>query len=76
MHLQPSTDMLACHLRAVCSVNSNIAAMVANPEDLLHGRENGGLADTWTAARAIEMYRTTPPTGSRGLQAIDTKGAK
>jgi len=59
-----------------CSVNSNIAAMVANPEDLLHGRENGGLADTWTAARAIEMYRTTPPTGSKGLQAIDTKGAK
>jgi pilus assembly protein CpaD len=57
-------------------VNSNIAAMVANPEDLLHGREGASVTDTWTASRAIEMYRTTPPTGSKGLQDVSPKGGK
>ena len=59
-----------------CSVNSNIAAMVANPEDLLHGREGTGVTDTWTAQRAIEMYRTTPPSGTKGLQAVTPGGGK
>ena len=59
-----------------CSVNSNIAAMVANPEDLLHGREASGPTDTWTAQRAIEMYRTQPPTGTKGLQSITPGGGK
>jgi pilus assembly protein CpaD len=59
-----------------CSVNSNIAAMVANPEDLLHGREGTGVTDTYTASRAIEMYRTTPPTGTKGLQDVTPKGGK
>lgn len=59
-----------------CSVNSNIAAMVANPEDLIHGREGRGVSDTWTASRAIEMYRTTPPSGTKGLQDVSPKGGK
>jgi pilus assembly protein CpaD len=59
-----------------CSVNSNIAAMVANPEDLLHGREGAGVTDTWVASRAIEMYRTTPPSGTKGLQAVTPGGGK
>jgi pilus assembly protein CpaD len=59
-----------------CSVNSNIAAMVANPEDLLHGREGSGTTDTWVASRAIEMYRTTPPSGTKGLQAVTPGGGK
>lgn len=57
-----------------CSVNSNIAAMVANPEDLLHGREGTGTTDTFTASRAVELYRTTPPSGSKGLQDVTPKG--
>lgn len=56
-----------------CSVNTNIAAMVANPEDLIHGREGSGLSDSTTANKAIEYYRTTPPTGSKGLQSVTTK---
>lgn len=59
-----------------CAVNSNIAAMVANPEDLLHGRDGATVTDTWTASRAIEMYRTTPPTGSKGLLDVTPKGGK
>jgi pilus assembly protein CpaD len=58
-----------------CGVNSNIAAMIANPEDLIHGREGTGVGDTATAAKAIELYRATPPSGSKGLQSV-TKGSK
>lgn len=59
-----------------CAVNSNIAAMVANPEDLLRGREGSGVTDTWTASRAIEMYRTMPPSGTKGLLDVSPKGGK
>lgn len=56
-----------------CGVNSNIAAMVANPEDLVHGREGSGIADVNTGAKAVIYYRAAPPTGSKGLQDISTK---
>jgi pilus assembly protein CpaD len=56
-----------------CGVNSNLAAMVANPEDLIHGREGSGIGDAATASRAINAYRTAPTTGSKGLQDISTK---
>ena len=59
-----------------CAVNSNLAAMVANPEDLLHGREGAGVTDSRTATRAVELYRTTPPTGTKGLQDVSPKGGK
>ena len=56
-----------------CAVNGNMAAMVANPEDLFHGREGTGVLDTATAAKAVNAYRTAPPTGNQGLQEINTK---
>ena len=59
-----------------CAVNSNLAQMIANPEDLVHGREAGSVTDSVTAARAIEMYRTTAPTGTKGLQDVSPKGGK
>jgi pilus assembly protein CpaD len=59
-----------------CAVNSNLAAMVANPEDLLHGREGDGVIDPRTAAKAIELYRSTAPTGTKGLQDVSAKGSK
>jgi pilus assembly protein CpaD len=55
-----------------CGVNTNIAAMVANPEDLIHGRE-GGTTDVDTAARAVLFYRSSPPSGTKGLQDVSTK---
>jgi pilus assembly protein CpaD len=51
-----------------------MAAMVANPEDLFHGREGTGVLDTATAAKAVDVYRKKQPTGSGGLQEISTKG--
>ena len=57
-----------------CGVNANLAAMVANPEDLVHGREGASVPDAAQATRAIDMYRKKPPTGQGELQAITTKG--
>lgn len=59
-----------------CGVNSNLAAMVANPEDLIHGREGAAVTDTTAATRAVEMYRTKPLTGQGALQAVSSKDSK
>jgi pilus assembly protein CpaD len=57
-----------------CGVNSNLAAMVANPQDLVSGREGSGVGDTRTASKAVEQYRKAVPTGQSGLKDISTKG--
>jgi pilus assembly protein CpaD len=46
-----------------CGVSSNLAMQVANPEDLLHGREGSSAVDASTGAKAIQMYRNWPLTG-------------
>ena len=56
-----------------CGVNSDLAAMVANPEDLIHGRESTGLGSTTAGTKAVILYRSTPPTGTKGLQDINTQ---
>jgi pilus assembly protein CpaD len=56
-----------------CGVNANLAAQIANPEDLLHGQEGSAVADAMTGAKAVIFYRTSPPTGEKGLQDISTK---
>lgn len=55
-----------------CAVNSNLAAMVANPEDLIHGREGSAVIDAATATKAVGSYRSARPTGTEGLQEIST----
>lgn len=57
-----------------CALNSNMAAMIANPQDLVSGREGSGVGDTVTASKAVEQYRKATPTGQQGLQDITTKG--
>lgn len=46
-----------------CGVSSNLAAMVADPQDLIHGREGPSAVDASTGAKAILMYRGWPLTG-------------
>lgn len=58
-----------------CSVNSNLAAMVANSEDLVHGQE-GGLTDNYTSSRAIDNYRKGTPAGGQSLSSMTSKGDK
>ncbi|MBC2777468.1 CpaD family pilus assembly protein [Parasphingopyxis marina] len=55
-----------------CAINSNVAAMVANPEDLIRGQTGDGSGDPRTTARAIGTYRSATPTGAGG-QAIEAE---
>ncbi|MEA3002632.1 MAG: pilus assembly protein CpaD [Sphingomonadales bacterium] len=50
-----------------CSVNSNLAAMIADPNDLVLGQAGSAAGDPATAAKAIKVYRDAKPTGSNGL---------
>ena len=56
-----------------CGVNSNLAAMIANPQDLVSGREGSGVGDSSTATKAVQSYRKAVPTGTEGLKDISTK---
>ena len=49
-----------------CAMNTNIAAMVANPEDLLEGQHGTGETVIMTSNRAIDAYRNATPTGNGG----------
>ena len=57
-----------------CATNSNMAAMIANPQDLVFGREGSGVGDSFTSSRAVDQYRKAVPTGQQGLKDISTKG--
>ena len=56
-----------------CAVNSNMAAMIADPNDLVWGREGTGVGDADTSSRAIRSYRNAKPTGENGLLDVTTK---
>lgn len=50
-----------------CATNSNLAAMVADPSDLVRGEPGSGTADPATSYRAIDAYRKAAPTGGGGV---------
>jgi pilus assembly protein CpaD len=56
-----------------CAVNANIAAMVANPNDLVLGQQGSVLANGRTANRAVRVYRERQPTGTQTLQSPSTR---
>ncbi|WP_176590178.1 CpaD family pilus assembly protein [Sphingobium sp. EM0848] len=51
-----------------CGVNGNLAAMVANPEDLVRGQTTDSELRTATSNRAISTYREKAPTGAGDLK--------
>lgn len=57
-----------------CSVNSNMAAMVANPEDLIRGQRGTGETVVMSSTKAIDSYREQAPTGEQGLSESATNG--
>ncbi len=57
-----------------CAVNSNLAAMVANPEDLVRGSSTTGQTAVMSSNKAIDTYREQKPTGSAGLKETSSKG--
>ncbi|PLK24378.1 CpaD family pilus assembly protein [Novosphingobium sp. TH158] len=49
-----------------CAINGNLAAMVANPEDLIKGSTNAGGTTVMSSNKAIDTYREAKPTGNGG----------
>lgn len=58
-----------------CGVNSTLAAMVANPEDLVQGQTLRG-PNPDTATKAIRIWRDAEPTSKAGLKVEATKGGQ
>jgi len=58
-----------------CATNVNLAAMVADPMDLVRGRSGSGTNDAAMSFKAIDTYRKKAPTGAAGLTAAGS-GAK
>jgi len=58
-----------------CATNSNLAAMIANPDDLVRGQEGNGNGSAVVAGRAIGTYRTRQPSGSQPLPAPSTRNS-
>lgn len=58
-----------------CAINSNIAAMVADPGDLVRGQPGTTATDPATATKAIRVLQATPPTGAGGLRIERAPGA-
>lgn len=57
-----------------CAINSTLATMVANPEDLVKGQAGRGSSPE-TAAKAIRVWRNADPTSKGGgLKAEAVKG--
>ena len=57
-----------------CAVNSNLAAMVADPEHLLKGATSDSSTVVMSSNKAIGAYRNQVPTGTTGLKQNSTKG--
>lgn len=55
-----------------CGVNGNLAAMVANPEDLLQGQAGTGETVIMSSTKAITTYRDKANTGAGDLKASST----
>jgi len=59
-----------------CATKTNLAAMIADPEDLTHGRDNGGASDPRVGVKAIQVWREAKPTGQGGLKTEGTGGGQ
>jgi len=59
-----------------CSINSNIASMVADPEHLIHGANSTGRTVVMSSTKAIDSYREAKPTGEKGLKQDSTQQGK
>lgn len=56
-----------------CSVNGNMAAMIANKEDLVHGARGTGNTVVQSNTKAIKAFRDMPATGASGLKQVSSK---
>ncbi len=58
-----------------CSTNTNLAAMIANPQDLVIGHAAGSTIDPGTSGKAIKSYRKKDPTGEQNLKSESSRSS-
>ena len=56
-----------------CAINGNMAAMVANKEDLVRGARGTGTTVIMSNNKAIQTFREMPATGAGGLKSVSSK---
>ncbi|MBV1918531.1 MAG: CpaD family pilus assembly protein [Sphingomonadaceae bacterium] len=56
-----------------CATNGNLAAMIANPEDLVRGADATGNTIIMSSTKAIKTYRDKAATGADDLKASGSK---
>ncbi|KTW00382.1 hypothetical protein NS355_04485 [Sphingomonas yabuuchiae] len=59
-----------------CAINRNLAAMVANPTDLVQGVPGAATSDTETGTRGVKALRAAPPTGRGGTTLRDPNSSQ
>ncbi|MPT48485.1 MAG: pilus assembly protein CpaD [Sphingobium sp.] len=57
-----------------CGVNSNLAAMIADPNDLVRGKTSDSDLEGATATRAIKSWQDKVPSGSGELKTLSAGG--
>lgn len=57
-----------------CATNSNRAAMIADPADLVRGQAGSPAADEDTGSKAIKAYRDRAPSGASGTVSAPSAG--
>jgi len=72
---RPTRSLNATSPNYGCATNSNLAAMIADPSDLVLGQA-GDVRTDGTAAKAVKSYRDAPLTGVGGLKTESSKGGK
>ena len=58
-----------------CATAQNLAAQIANPQDLVEGASVGPASDARISVKAVATWRDAKPTGSQGLKSENTKSA-
>lgn len=59
-----------------CASNINLAAMVADPLDLVRGQSGRSYADTAVSTKAIDTFRKATPTGAGNALKVESVGGK
>lgn len=66
----------ASHSNYGCAINSNLAAMIADPADLVLGQAGTTVNNADAAARAIKTYRDRPQSGAGGQVKPEATGGR
>ena len=71
-HTDESNELNSTNPNYGCAINGNLAAMIANPEDLLQGQQGTGETIVTTSTKAIQAYRDMAPSGAGGLPEVSS----